>query len=162
MKLTIEVVADELDEAIQLGRDALREAAQGRAKSGEVICSNTCLGDYRLIVEEPLQEPAFSDGQRVECIDNTHRHYGNLGRVQHSGPSFTGVRFDGAETTTTLPNAALRPANETWSSRVWDNLTPEERTRAREDAKAGRSLAWLSDLAGEVSKRIAKQEGAPR
>jgi hypothetical protein len=49
MRFLIEVVADDVDDAVTLIREAATLLKQGRIVSGRII--NHCIGDYRVIVD---------------------------------------------------------------------------------------------------------------
>lgn len=50
MKITIEILADDVPDAVNLIREVAVKLKRGTIKSGETV--NYCLGDYRVIVDE--------------------------------------------------------------------------------------------------------------
>ena len=93
MKLTIEVVADTRHEAERILRDAVTAVRRGNERSGVEV--NSCLGDYRITVEDEVEPEPFEVGARVVCLDEESVYFGFTGTVEHSGPRATGVRWDG-------------------------------------------------------------------
>lgn len=110
MRITIEVVADEREDAIQLLKTAVVALRRGKEASGAEI--NHCVGDYRIVVEEdaPKKIP-YKPEDLVSCTDPSSVYYREIGAVEHSGPKATGVRwrnFKGEAEKTILTNDKLQ------------------------------------------------------
>lgn len=102
MKIMIEIVADSREDVLTLLSDAVAVLKRGREHAGEV---NSCIGDYRITVEDPPEPPIpFAEGDRVRFADADN---GAKGTVQHSGPRMTGVRWDRALDVDIRPNVEL-------------------------------------------------------
>jgi len=52
MRVVVEVLADDRDDAIQLLREAARRLKGRRESSGETV--NSCIGDYRITVQDEV------------------------------------------------------------------------------------------------------------
>lgn len=94
IRVRIEVVADDREDAVSLLKDAVRLVSRAKESSGETV--NSCIGDYRITLEEPDEpETPFVQGDLVRCLDRESAYFGCDGSVVHSGPQSSGVNWRG-------------------------------------------------------------------
>ncbi len=96
--------ADERADVATLLRDAAK-LVTGK----ETACTvYSCLGDLAITVDdEHVPEVPHAKGDRVRCLDRTSAYKDMLGTVQHSGPRYTGVLWDGETQVNVRPNVQV-------------------------------------------------------